>query len=108
VLKERYAPGMSLTEAMRLAIAALASQGDGSTEPITGSQLEAALLERSRPHRAFRRLTSARLDALLAETGTGEAGSAETGGGSPNAASNGAAGDAHDMGPGEPGNGTGG
>ena len=67
VLKERYAPGMSLTEAMRLAIAALAGQGDGNAEPITGSQLEAALLERSRPHRAFRRLTGARLDALLAE-----------------------------------------
>jgi len=117
VLKERYAPGMSLTEAMRLAIAALASQNDGSTEPITGSQLEAALLERSRPHRAFRRLTGARLDALLAEsdiagtgtagTGTAEAGSAETGGGSPNAASNGAGGDARDTGPGEPGNGAG-
>lgn len=118
VLKERYAPGMSLTEAMRLAIAALASQGDGSTEPITGSQLEAALLERSRPHRAFRRLTGARLDALLAEsdiagtgtagTGTAEAGSAETAGGSSNAASNGAAGDARDTGPGELGNGAGG
>jgi len=121
VLKERYAPGMSLTEAMRLAIAALASQGDGNAEPITGSQLEAALLERDRPHRAFRRLTGTRLDALLAESdvaGTGagavggaepggtEAGSAETGG-SPNAASNGASGDAGDVGPGEPGNGGG-
>ena len=29
VLKERYSPAMSLTEAMRLAIAALAGQGDG-------------------------------------------------------------------------------
>ena len=121
VLKERYAPGMALTEAMRLAIAALASQGDGNAEPITGSQLEAALLERSRPHRAFRRLTGTRLDALLAESdvaGTGngaaggaepggpEAGSAETGG-SPNAASNGASGDAGDVGPDEPGNGDG-
>jgi proteasome alpha subunit len=121
VLKDRYAPGMSLTEAMRLAIAALASQGDGNAEPITGSQLEAALLERNRPHRAFRRLTGTRLDALLAEsdvagTGTGAAGGAEPGGtetgsaetgGSPNAASNGASGDAGDVGPGEPGNGGG-
>jgi proteasome alpha subunit len=118
VLRERYAPGMSLTEAMRLAIAALSSQGDGNTEPITGSQLEAALLERGRPHRAFRRLTGARLDALLAEsdiagTGTAGAGGAEGDGeassGSPNgAASNGASPDAGDIGPGEPGNGTGG
>jgi proteasome alpha subunit len=121
VLKERYAPGMSLTEAMRLAIAALSSQGDGGTEPITGSQLEAALLERSRPLRAFRRLTGARLDALLAEsdiagTGTAGAGGAEgngvegngePGSGSPNAASNGASSDPGDRGPGEPGNGAG-
>ena len=126
VLKERYAPGMSLTDAMRLAIAALAGQGDGnSAEPITSSQLEAALLERSRTHRAFRRLTGARLDALLAESeiarsggagngraGTGGAGDGgagaggangeQTGGGSPNAASNGASGDTGDVPPGEP------
>jgi proteasome alpha subunit len=123
VLKERYAPGMSLTDTMRLAIAALAGQGDGnSAEPITSSQLEAALLERSRTHRAFRRLTGARLDALLAEsdsarsggagngqagTGGAEPGGAEPGGeqtrgGSPNAASNGASGDSGDVPPGEP------
>ena len=60
VLKERYVPGMSLTEAMGLAIAALAGQSDGSnSEPLTSGQLEAALLERSRTHRAFRRLTGA-------------------------------------------------
>jgi proteasome alpha subunit len=118
VLKERYAPGMSLTDAMRLAIAALAGQGDGnSAEPITSSQLEAALLERSRTHRAFRRLTGARLDALLAEsdiarssgagngqagTGGAEPGGEQTRGGSPNAASNGASGDSGDVPPGEP------
>jgi proteasome alpha subunit len=68
ILKERYVPAMSLTEAMTLAIAALAGQGDGnSAETVTGDQLEAALLERSRTHRAFRRLTGPRLDALLAE-----------------------------------------
>jgi proteasome alpha subunit len=67
VLKEQYSASMSLTEAMRLAIASLAGQGDGNSEPVTSGQLEVALLERSRPHRAFRRLTGARLDALLAE-----------------------------------------
>jgi proteasome alpha subunit len=118
VLKERYTPGMSLTDAMRLAIAALAGQGDGnSAEPITSNQLEAALLERSRTHRAFRRLTGARLDALLAESdsarssgaGNGQAGTGgaepsgeQTRGGSPNAASNGASGDSGDVPPGEP------
>ncbi len=111
VLKERYSPGLSLTDAMRLAIAALASQGDGNAEPVTASQLEAALLERSRPHRAFRRLTGARLDALLAESDIGTGGAAadgretaagKPGGGSPNAASNGASGEAGDVAPGEP------
>jgi proteasome alpha subunit len=67
VLKEQYSQSMSLTEAMGLAIAALAGQGDGNAEPVTANQLEVALLERNRPHRAFRRLTGARLDALLAE-----------------------------------------
>ena len=82
VLKERYSASMSLIEAMRLAIASLAGQGDGNSEPVTSGQLEVALLERSRPHRAFRRLTGARLDALLA-------GARPTG---PAAAANGAAG----------------
>jgi proteasome alpha subunit len=79
VLKERYAPGMSLTAAMTLAIAALSGQGDGANaEPVTSSQLEVALLERSRTHRAFRRLTGARLDALLAESASVNAAKAET------------------------------
>jgi proteasome alpha subunit len=67
VLKATYKPGLSLTEAMALAIAALAVQNDGGTESITADQLEVAMLERSRTHRAFRRLAGARLDALLAE-----------------------------------------
>jgi proteasome alpha subunit len=68
VLKERYRPGLSLEEAMGLAIAALAVQNDGgSTESITGDQLEVALLDRHRTHRAFRSVGGPRLDALLAE-----------------------------------------
>ena len=68
VLKARYRPGLSLTEAMGVALAALAVQNEGtSPEPVTGDQLEAALLERSRTHRAFRRLAGARLDTLLEE-----------------------------------------
>ncbi len=85
---------------MRLAIASLAGQEDGSqNDPVTASQLEAALLERSRPHRAFRRLTGPRLDALL----SGSAGASSSGGSSASAgppgkaASNGAASDAADA-----------
>src|SRR3984957_5808285 len=69
VLKASYQPGLSLSAAMGLAISALAVQNEGNNtaEPITGDQLEAALLERSRAHRAFRRLSGARLETLLAE-----------------------------------------
>jgi proteasome alpha subunit len=81
VLKDQYAPGMSLSAAMALAIAALSGQGDGANhEPVTSGQLEVALLERSRTHRAFRRLTGARLDALLAESASVNAAKAETAG----------------------------
>jgi proteasome alpha subunit len=72
VLKEQYAATMSLAEAMRLAIAALAGQGDTSGEPLTSGELEVALLERDREHRAFRRITGPRLDALLVDARVGE------------------------------------
>jgi proteasome alpha subunit len=83
VLKASYRPGMSLTEAMTLTISALSVQNDGaSAEPVTSGQLEVALLDRSRPHRAFRRLSGPRLDALLAQAqpaaATEPAGAAET------------------------------
>jgi proteasome alpha subunit len=113
VLKDSYTPGMSLTAAMTLAIAALSGQGDGANaEPVASTQLEVALLERSRTHRAFRRLTGARLEALLTESASADsakagsataespagepaAGEAETGGtgsGGNGAASDGAGG----------------
>jgi len=119
VLKANYRPGLSLTEAMTLAITALSVQNDGTTpEPITGDQLEAALLDRSRTHRAFRRLTGPRLDALLSEaqpTRSGGNGAATAGGevtdgeapetgGAPGPASPDAGGSAQ---PGEPGGGRG-
>jgi proteasome alpha subunit len=105
VLKERYTPDMSLTEAMNLAIAALAGQGDGTNpEPVTGDQLEAALLERSRPHRAFRRLTGARLDGLLADARaalSGAGGAAAADGAKPTGESADGAGAAADGGGGD-------
>ncbi len=69
VVKERYRAGLTLTEAMGVAIAAMTSQGNnGESRPeITGAQLEVAVLDRKRQHRMFRRLTGARLDSLLAE-----------------------------------------
>ena len=78
VLKEHYQDGMSLAEALSAALAALADQGNGPS--LGASQLEVALLDRSRDHRTFRRIQGARLETLLGE-GRAAAGTAEAGGG---------------------------
>jgi proteasome alpha subunit len=71
VLKDQYRDGMTLAEAFAVAIGALSTplKGDGEAaggrSEITATQLEVALLDRGRPHRLFRRLTGARLEALL-------------------------------------------
>jgi proteasome alpha subunit len=64
-LKERYADGMSLSEAFAAALAALSTAGNGE---YTAAQLEVAILERARDHRTFRRIRAARLEELLAES----------------------------------------
>ena len=109
VIKERYTPDMSLTDAMKLAMAALAASG-ASTEPFTADQLEVALLERDRPHRAFRRLSGARLEGLLEQVRPAETRAVETGdAGSNGSESNGSApqGQAGDDSPGGPADGDG-
>jgi proteasome alpha subunit len=94
VLKASYQPGLSLTAAMGLAISALAVQNDGNStsEPVTGDQLEAAILERNRSHRAFRRLSGARLDSLLQEASGSGAAAGQGSGAGPAAGEAGAAG----------------
>ena len=86
VLKERYSDGMTLTEALSAALAGLAAPagnatpagnaapaGNGGERPELGTgQLEVAILDRSRPHRTFRRLQGARLEQLLAESRAAE------------------------------------
>ena len=75
-LKERFHDGMSLTESLAAALAALAappaqgsSAGNGAQQTdLSGSQLEVAILDRARAHRTFRRLRGARLEELLAES----------------------------------------
>jgi proteasome alpha subunit len=73
VLKDQYSDGMTLAQAFTLAIAALAGpvKGEGTAggdrSEVTAAQLEVALLDRGRAHRAFRRLTGARLESLLTE-----------------------------------------
>jgi proteasome alpha subunit len=74
VLKERYADGLGLAGALAVAIAGLAGQANGDRPEITASQLEVAVLDRTRPHRTFRRLTGSRLEDLLAEASAAAAG----------------------------------
>ncbi len=78
VLKERYSEGMSLTEALSAALAALAAPGNGERPDIGTSQLEVAVLDRTRPHRTFRRLQGTRLEQLLAESRAAEPAEAES------------------------------
>jgi proteasome alpha subunit len=80
VLKERFSDGMSLTEALGAALAALAapssgsssssSSGNGQSAELTAGELEVAILDRARAHRTFRRLHGARLEELLSESRT--------------------------------------
>jgi len=74
-LKDRFSDGMSLTEALGAALAALAppsaagntgNAGNGAQAELNAAQLEVAILDRARAHRTFRRLRGARLEELLA------------------------------------------
>ncbi|HUZ51726.1 MAG TPA: proteasome subunit alpha [Streptosporangiaceae bacterium] len=69
VLKEHYTDDLTLSGALAAAIAGLAAQANGDRIEINAGQLEVAVLDRTREHRTFRRLTGARLEALLAEIG---------------------------------------
>jgi proteasome alpha subunit len=61
-LKSLYADGSALSDAFGKAVAALKAGLSNGGEL---GKLEVAVLERSRPRRAFRRITGAALDALL-------------------------------------------
>jgi proteasome alpha subunit len=72
-LKERFSDGMSLTEALGAALAALAASSgaaasNGSQPELTAANLEVAILDRARAHRTFRRLHGPRLEELIAES----------------------------------------
>jgi proteasome alpha subunit len=67
-LKERYSAGMSLTEAFAVALAALAASGNGERGEMAATQLEVAILDRTRDHRTFRRIRAARLEELISES----------------------------------------
>jgi proteasome alpha subunit len=67
-LTERWQAGMSLTDALALAVELLgADAANGEQRRLTANQLEVAMLERQRPRRKFRRLTGAALSELLGQ-----------------------------------------
>ena len=67
-LKERYSAGMSLTGAFGAALAALSASGNGERTEMAATQLEVAILDRTRDHRTFRRIRGARLEELISES----------------------------------------
>jgi proteasome alpha subunit len=78
-LDERHREGMSLGEALRLAVAALSRDGNGGSERrLTADQLEVAVLDRTRTQqRKFKRVLGEQLVRLLQEEqGEGSQGSA--------------------------------
>jgi proteasome alpha subunit len=65
-LQEQWREGMTLSEALTLAVGQLTRDPSGGTpRTLPTSQLEVAILDRLRPRRAFRRLAGPLLDRLL-------------------------------------------
>jgi len=69
VLGGEWRPGMTLAQVLGLAVRVLGSaEPDGDARVLGAAQLEVAVLDRTRPRRAFRRLTGALLEDVLGGT----------------------------------------
>ena len=66
-MSERYREGMGMQEALTLAVDLLGGEGETRRE-LGADQLEVAVLDRTRPRRAFVRITGSRLAGLLGES----------------------------------------
>ena len=66
-LNDSYSENLDLSDAVKVAVAALKAGGNGGSEARTlgPSTLEVAILDANRPRRAFRRITGAALEAVL-------------------------------------------
>ena len=69
LVESSWRPGLTLAEAIRLAVRTLGTAEDSSVREIAPTALEAAVLDRTRTRRAFRRLDGDALGALLADAG---------------------------------------
>ncbi len=69
-LRERHDPAAGLADAVKLALLALVQPvADGAEARVfTADDLEAAVLDRTRPRRAFKRLIGARLEGLIGQS----------------------------------------
>ena len=81
-IKEHYRPGMTLAEALQVAVAALGSDASGTREiPVTS--LEVAVLDRTRTQqRKFKRLSDAELETIVGDRAEQDAQDADAVGGS--------------------------
>jgi proteasome alpha subunit len=72
-LDQRHRDGMTLAEALALAVESLARDSGGNGDrQLTAEQLEVAVLDRTRPQqRKFKRLLGPQLNALLEQSGEG-------------------------------------
>jgi proteasome alpha subunit len=68
-LNDSYSENLGLSDAVKVAVAALKGAANGGSEPRTlgPSTLEVAILDANRPRRAFRRITGSALEAVLPE-----------------------------------------
>lgn len=66
-MRESYTPDLELRDALSVAVGALRSRGNGESESRPLEALEVAILDQSRPRRAFRRISGVALQELLPE-----------------------------------------
>ncbi|GAB7034565.1 proteasome subunit alpha [Streptomyces sp. NPDC021749] len=96
-LDQRHRDGMTLSEALKLAVESLSRDNNGGERRLTAEQLEVATLDRTRPQqRKFKRILGRQLARLLEESGPAgaeePAADADAGAGESGAASEGAGG----------------
>ena len=70
VLKTGHTDGLSLDDALALAVRALSQADNGERRTLVANQLEVAVLDRTRPVRTFRRILGEQLDSALGEPAT--------------------------------------
>jgi proteasome alpha subunit len=68
-VRERHDPAAPLDAAVQLAVGALAQGGTEEERTLSADAVEAAVLDRTRPRRAFQRLVGTRLERLLGAPG---------------------------------------